>query len=260
MSHWDRMYGGASQQEPESRRFGEIAARVKREISGFDERVLLLGVTPMLSTIGSDLTAVDRNHRIVQTRWIGNAPNRRAMIADWRQLPFGVASFSACIGDGSISAIRFEDVELVYKNLSRVLIRGGRFVCRVYITSDDSEAIENVANAAWRGECRSFLYFKLRLAMAIAGQQLNPSVPVRSIYDAFAASFPDRDRLADATGWDRSEIDKIDLYKPSSEVYSFPTRRQCLSIIPPAFLNARFVATGTYEFAAQCPLLVMERE
>ena len=95
--------------------------------------------------------------------------------------------------------------------------------------------------------------------MAIATAQGQLSVPVRSIHAAFNANFPDRDRLADATGWSRAEIDKIDLYEPSSDIYSFPTRQQCLSVIPSDFVNMRFVPVGTYELAERCPLLVMEK-
>ena len=77
--------------------------------------------------------------------------------------------------------------------------------------------------------------------------------------DAFETEFPDRDRLAAAGGWDRAEVDTIDVYKSSSQVYSFPTRQQCLSIVPAAFSNVRLVAVGTYELAERYPFLVMER-
>jgi SAM-dependent methyltransferase len=259
-NHWDGIYRGHRQQEPGSPRFAEIAAGVKGQVSAVRGRILLLGVTPMLADIGSDVTAVDRNHAVVRTRWIGNAPSRRVVIADWRWLPFGAGVFSVGIGDGSICALQYpDDVGAVYENLSRVLRAGGRFVCRVYLTPDAGESVAEVARAAWQGRCRSFLYFKFRLAMAIAAEQSEPSVPVQSIHAAFHAQFPDRDRLAEATGWDRSEIDNIDHYQGSPEIYNFPTRRQALSMVPSDFVNARFVPVGSYELAERCPLLVMEK-
>lgn len=259
-SHWDSIYQGRTQHEPTSTRYAEIAAGVMKQIAGFDGRMLLLSVSPSLSSIGFDITAVDRNAAVVRHRWPGNTTSRRAVIADWRQLPFAAGSFTTCVGDGSINMLEYHDVKLLYDNLTRVMLSGGRFVCRIYLTPDIGETVAEVAIAAWQGKARSFVFFKFRLAMAIAAKRAHPSVPVISIYEAFASNFPDRDRLAVATGWDRSEIDRIDLYKNSSEVYNFPTRQQALSIIPSDFANPRFVPVGTYELAERCPLLVVERK
>ena len=259
-SLWDSVYRGGPQQEPQSTRFAEVAAGVKQQISGIDGRLLLLSVSPSLSNIGADVTAVDRNANVVRARWPGNTPNRRAVIADWHQLPFANDSFAICVGDGSVNALDYPDgVKSLYDNVARILRPGGKFVCRIYLTPDIGETVADVATAAWQGKARSLLYFKFRLLMAIAAERAHPSVPVKLNYEAFIAHFPDRDRLAAATGWDRSEIDKIDLHEISSEIYNFPTRQQALSIIPHKFSNPRFVPVGTYELAERCPLLVMER-
>jgi SAM-dependent methyltransferase len=253
------MYQGRPLQEPQSTRHAEVAAGVKQQLAGINGRVLLLSVSPLLSSIGFDITAVDRNAAVVRHRWPGNTPIRRAVVADWLQLPFSDGAFATCVGDGSMNALKYGELQLLYRNLARVLLPGGRFVCRVYLAPDIGETITEVATALWQGKVRSFVYFKFRLGMAIAAERAQPNVGVKSIFDAFAANFPDRDRLATATGWDRSEIDKIDLYKSSSEVYNFPTRQQVLSLVPGDFSNARFVPVGTYELAERCPLLVMER-
>jgi SAM-dependent methyltransferase len=259
-SHWDSIYQGGPQQEPQSVRFAQVLAGVKQQIAGIEGRLLLLGVSPSLSDIGSDVTAVDRKAAVVRHRWPGNTPNRRAVVADWLQLPFADGSFALCVGDGSMNAMEYRELKLLYDSLGRVMRRGGKVVCRMYLTPDVGETIAEVAKAPWQGKLRSFLYFKFRLGMAIAADCGEPSVRVKAIYDVFTANFPDRDRLAAATGWDRSEIDKIDLYRGSSEVYNFPTRRQCLSIVPADFSDARFVQVGNYELAERCPLLVMERK
>ncbi|MGZ5835016.1 MAG: class I SAM-dependent methyltransferase [Xanthobacteraceae bacterium] len=258
-SHWDSIYQGRPQHEPQSKRYAEIAAGVKQQISSLHGRALLLTVSPSLSNIEFDVTAVDRNDAVVRNRWPGNTPNRRAVVADWRQLPFASGSFSLCVGDGSMNMLDFpHDVTAVLENLERVLLPSGRFVCRMYLTPDRGEAISDVVKATWNGEVRSFVYFKFRLAMAIAAERGHPRIPVRTIREAFVAYFPDRIRLSAATGWDHSEIDRIDLYELSPEIYNFPTRRQVLSILPGGFSNARFVPVGTYELAERCPLLVME--
>ena len=95
--------------------------------------------------------------------------------------------------------------------------------------------------------------------MAIVAARGDPNLPLTLTYKAFTENFPNRDRLAAATGWERAEIDKIDLYRHSTDVFSFPTRAQALAIVPGEFGNARLVPNGTYELAERCPLLVMER-
>jgi SAM-dependent methyltransferase len=259
-SHWDSIYQDSPLQEPESPSWRQVAAGVKEQLAEVRGRILLLSANPMFSNMGFDVTAVDRNKAVVRARWLGNAPGSRAVIADWFQLPFATSSFSACVGDVSTNVIPHpESVRALYESAYRVLLTGGRFVCRILLTPDAGETVAEVSKAALQGRCRSFLYLKFRLAMAIAAEQSNPSVPVRSIHAAFNANFPDRDRLADVSGCNRREIDKIDLYGPSPEIYSFPTRQQCLAVIPPEFVNVRFVAVGSYELAERCPLLVMEK-
>jgi len=259
-SYWDNIYQGRKQHEPTSTRYAEIAAGVMQQIAGFSGRLLLLSVSPTLSSTGFDTTAVDRNAAVVRHRWPGNSTTRRAVVADWRQLPFAPGSFGICVGDGSINVLEYRDVKAIYDNLARVLLPGARFVCRIYLSPDTSETVADVVAKTWQGEARSFVMFKFRLAMAIAAERGDPNVPVVSIYEAFASNFPDRDRLAAATGLDRSEIDRIEFYKDSSEIYNFPTREQTLAVIPRDFANARFAPVGTYELAERCPLLVVERK
>jgi hypothetical protein len=259
-SHWDSLYQGRPLQEPESPRHEQVAWAVREQLAAVQGPILLLGASPTLSKIGFDVTAVDQSEAVVRARWPGNSPSHRAIIADWLQLPFPTCSFAACIGDGSTNSLPHPaGVRSFYESVSRVLRTGATFVGRVYLTPDAGESVAQVASAAWQGRCRSFVYFRFRLAMAIAAEQSQPSVPVRSIHAAFNSSFPDRDRLSNRSGWSRSEIDRIDLYGSSSEIYSFPTREQCLSAIPTTFANVRFVAAGNYELAERCPLLVMER-
>jgi hypothetical protein len=259
-SHWNEIYQGSPVQEPWSPRHEQVAAGVKEQLSAVHGRILLLGVSPTLSKIGFDVTAADGNQAVVRARWPGNTPGRRAIVADWLRLPFPAESFAACIGDGSTNALPHQvAVRSLYENVSRVLRASGTFVNRTYLAPEAGETVAEVANAARQGRCSSFVYFKFRLAMAIAAEQSEPSVSVRSIRAAFNAHFPDRDGLPEMAGWSRSEIDKIDLYELSPEIYNFPTRQQCLSMIPPVFANIRFVPVGSYELAERCPLLVMEK-
>jgi len=95
--------------------------------------------------------------------------------------------------------------------------------------------------------------------MAVVSRNGNPNIPVTEIRDNFERMFYDRRALSDATGWPMEDIETIDAYKNSSDVYTFPTVGQFKSAIPDTFRNIRVLESGTYELADRCPLLVMER-
>jgi hypothetical protein len=62
-------------------------ANLSRAISHDDKRILLLGVTPELSVLGRELTAVDNSPSMLARVWPGDQTLRRAVIGDWTNLP-----------------------------------------------------------------------------------------------------------------------------------------------------------------------------
>jgi SAM-dependent methyltransferase len=259
-SHWNKLYSAWSRLRTPVRVADEVIAALKHHIADRPGPILLLGATRGLTDLRPDVTAIDRDETSVRDHWPGDEPKRRAVVGDWRQPPFAAGTFAACIGDGILIALPYPDgAASFYEALTRVLAPGGRFVCRVFAMPDIPETVAAVRAAAFQGQIRRYMTFKFRLAMAVCAARGSPNIAVRVIHDAFETEFADRDGLAAAGGWDRAEIDTIDVYKSSSQVYSFPTRQECLSVVPALFSNARFVAVGTYELAERYPLLVMER-
>lgn len=241
-------------QRPDAR----IAARVAAEIAAHDERVLLLGVTRELAGLGRDLTAVDYNPEQIERVWIGDRPDRRALLADWRGMTFPAGRFTAAIGDGSFSALTWpQGCTETLARIGDALEPGGRLVVRCFLAPDEPEPVERVAGAVFSGAEPCFHALKWRLAMALANGERN--VLVADIYDAFERAFPDRAALARLTGWDGATINLIDAYRDSALVYSFPTRAEMLRALPDAFRNARFVSSGRYPLSERCPFLVAER-
>ena len=260
MSNHRREYHRAwSQLAPPLRPHPDVVAAVKNQIQNRYGRTLLLGVTPELANITSDIVAVDRNYSMVANVWPGNTLSRSAIVGDWRNTNFAPASFSLCIGDGSLTALKFPtEVATLFRDLKHTLTGGGRIVCRVYLAPDSAETISSLQESVLSGSINNFHAFKMRLAMALAAHQPEPQICVETILDTFNRMFKNRNELVRATGWSRAQIDTIDFYRGSSVVFNYPTRDQLLSVATKIYPNARLAPSGKYEMSERCPLLVAD--
>ncbi len=192
---------------PPLRPHPEGIAAVRAQIGDRPGRTLLLGVTPELADISNDLVAIDRNYSMVQHVWPGNTASRRAVVGDWRNGNFTPASFSYCVGDTSLGAMRFPDeVASVCDQLTQLLRPGGKFVCRVFVSPQVRESVEAVRDAAVSGAIRNFHAFKFRLGMALIAEPSQPRVGVNAIFNTFNSLFKDRDELTRATALRRKLI------------------------------------------------------
>jgi hypothetical protein len=222
-------------------------------------RTLLLGVTPELAGIAPDLVAIDRDVAMVAHIWPGDTDRRFAIVGDWRNTNFADASFSACIGDGSLSGLQFPDEYTLAMNaVARSLRSGGRFVCRLYASPEQAETIPRLRDAAMAGGIGNFHVFKLQLGMALANGTTGAAVGVQAMFDTFNEMFGDRAELSRVTGWPLGHIDTIDFYRGSAVAYSFPTAEQARVVAAKSFSSARLAATLGYELSERCPLLIAE--
>lgn len=238
----------------------EVAGHFAAAIAKRDSDVLLLGVTPELAVLGKELTAVDKTPGMIANLWPGDGEHRRAVEGDWLALPFAKERFSAVIGDGSANALTYpENVRALFGEAARVLAPDGVLALRVFARTEYPEAIGELREHVMRRGIASFHAFKWRLAMAVVARGSNPNIAASAIRDNFNQLFYDRGALAEATGWTMADIETIDAYKDSREVYSFPTIGQFRSAIPDTFRNIRVADSGTYELSDRCPLLIMDR-
>jgi SAM-dependent methyltransferase len=237
----------------------EVAAGYKAVVGTKADRTLLLGVTRELAEVASDLVAVDRSAARVANVWPGDTDRRRAIVGDWFNLAFRDRCFGAAFGDGGLNILEFPGSQArIFEQLSRVLKPEAIVAMRVFSRPERCETLASVRDEALASRIGNFQAFKLRLAMAIVAAGSSPNIRVRLIRDIFDREFPDRNLLSSATGWSVDDIDTIDLYENSSDVYCFPTEQQFASAIPPRFGGVRFLPVGTYELAERCPLLTME--
>jgi len=258
-THWSWYHAAWKRLAPPLRPNTEVCAAFGRLFSECAGPVLLLGVTPELADIAPSVVAVDRSDAMIAGVWPGNTNQRSAVNGDWLTLPFAQGAFAAVVGDGTLNSVDHPSGQRqVYDELARVLRPGGRAVFRIYAAPHRCESVAQVRGDLVAGAIGSFHAFKWRLAMALVARQKSPNICVRTIHYSFSSEFPDRASIARATGWNAADIDTIDVYRHSTEVYSFPTIEQFESIVPGTFANVRFADAGSYELAERCPLLSMD--
>jgi SAM-dependent methyltransferase len=236
----------------------EVAAAMRPFFNNLRGAALQLGVTPELAHLSESGLAADLSEAMVRLAWPGNTSTHRAIVANWLSLPLNDSSISIAFGDACLSVLSWPDeYQSFFQSMRRVLRPGGILLLRCFAGPDDAEPLAALATATFAGRITHFSAFKLRLNMAayhLAGATPNTGAHIHRI---FQTQFPDRPRLAQATGWSTAEIASIDSYENASSLHSYPTRAQLISRLPPGTRH-RFVETSGYELSERCPLLALE--
>jgi hypothetical protein len=230
----------------------------RRALEGKNEHALLLGVTPELANIARETTALDNSEPMIAYIWPGDAPMRRAVLANWLAMPIRERRFSSVMGDGCLNTLAYSDYRTLFDQISKVLQPDARAVFRIFMTPDVCESLSALRSAAFSGEIESFHGFKWRLAMSITAERGTPDLRVTELHQTFERQYPDRAALAHATGWPIEDIDGIDAYAQNSAIYSFPRADEVLAAVPNAFPGAHFISSGQYELAECCPILIAD--
>ena len=232
---------------------------IRRAIAGQDRRVLLLGVTPELSVLGSELTAIDNSPRMIDRVWPGDSDRCRAILGDWTRFPFPDGSFDAVIGDGSLNSSA-DGLERVLAEVRRVLSPGGTAAFRMFCSPETSETLAEIQQDSEVVGSGNVHALKWRIAMVLAASSPGAVVPVRKILAEFNRMFPNRARLARCTGWDEEEIATLDAYVDADHSLAFPTAAQMLEIAAPFFDSAEVVTASGYPLAERCPTMIWRNQ
>ena len=257
---WTNIQRSWNRMGPPLRPNQEVVDAIKECLADRRERLLILGVTPEFADLGDDIQAVDSSKDMIGAIWPGDTTNRRATEGLWTDLPCENSSRQSSVCDGGLTLVPFaEGYSTIFNELSRVLEPEGRAIFRVFCPPSPCESLETLEASIWNGEIQTIHAMKFRLAMALVAQRGVVNIPLRDVWDEFTARFPDRDKLAAATGWSNQAIDTIDFYRESDTNYSYPTADEIADLARKTFENVSLVSSGTYEMADRSPLLVLDK-
>ncbi|MEP6673225.1 MAG: class I SAM-dependent methyltransferase [Chthoniobacter sp.] len=219
--------------------------------------ILSLGVTPEIALFpwASDfhLTAIDASEGMIGSVWPGDAPNRRAVLGDWLEMPFPDASFDLVLTDTGLALVAGTGkLSAAGRELRRVLRQDGRAAMRHFARPSPPESLDSIAQAAGAGRLSNFHELKLRLLMAVEAENPGTAVRLADVYDRFQSLFSDRDLLARQLGCDHQIVSTIDAYRGRETLYAFPSLAE-LAVAFDAFHLAPGPA-GHYPAAGCCPV------
>ena len=240
----------------------EDVARVQACI---DERApstaLILGVTPELVHCRwperATVLGTDRSMAMIQgvgPAANGAVPRPWVTQTDWLALPLAGASCDLVLSDAGFANVPGADAAALAGSVRRVLRNGGLMTTRMFVRPDDREEPDDVWAALVDGRIGTFAAFKLRLLMALSGD--DGDVGVASAWEAFSARCPDPDGLAEQLGWPAAEVRTIEAYRGQEAVYWFPTLGQFRAVVAREFDEQACHWPG-YELGDRCPTFVL---
>jgi hypothetical protein len=268
-SYWDNFARAFSTLRPPLRPSGEdidfmeqcVAERAAgRGTEGL--RVLLLGVTPALASMplpeSASLVAVDNSWPMIQAVWPGNVPQkRRAIRADWREMPCRSRSIDVALGDGSINCMRYPDGFRAFAAAVREALRDdGVLVLRCYMQQDTPETPDKLYDAVCRGDVKGFHAFRLRLFMALQ-ESAESGIGLDDVHRSWTAASGDKHLSAERTGWTQEQIDTMQYCGGSRTVHTFPTLTEFRTVVHEYFEESR-VSTAAYEMGEHCPRFILK--
>ena len=226
-------------------------------------QALLLGVTPAIVRMQwperTSLLAVDNSTAMAQALWSRDVPrNRWVVCGHWLAMPRRDRSCDVVIGDGSMNCVRYpDDFRAVAAEVCRLLRDDGIFVSRCFLQPAVPERPEDVFADLFRTTIPSFHHFKFRLLLAMQ-RSTQEGIPVKDVYRFWASRNVDLDLLISRTGWERSAIETMELYRDQGTVHTFPTLPEWRSVLL-EFFDEISLSTPSYNLGECCPTLVLRR-
>lgn len=237
----------------------EVVDEISAVVGEQRSNVLLLGVTPELVAQFPHLTAVDKSREMIAALWQSQLSTQKVCQANWLTMDDTFNQYSAVIGDCSINVLQSAaEIDVLLSIVQDRLVSNGVFACRVFERPDENITEEDLRRVVAEGTQGNFHAFKWQIAMSLAGE-FGARVKAVDILARFNQLFPDRQKIAEVTGWETDVIDTIDVYEHSGLVVCFPSRREFDRHFSMHFKRYEWKSCGTYDLAERCPIVVARR-
>ncbi|KHF25312.1 class I SAM-dependent methyltransferase [Solemya velum gill symbiont] len=228
-------------------------------------RGLILGVTPELYSLpwpaGSEVRAADRTAEMIEYVW----PGSTSMVfqSDWREIDSPDASFNIILCDGGWHLLDYpqEQAQLAHQ-LARMLIPGGLFAVRLFVTPVVPEHPDEVLKELFSGTIPNLNQLKLRLGMAMQ-TSAEKGVALHDIWTQLNRLEADWSHLAERLGWPLEHLEAIEAYHDTSARYHFVTVEQVIEQLCRASggsFQLEDMSTPAYPMGGQCPTLLFRRQ
>ena len=189
-----------------------------------EPRVLVMGATPEFFSMPwpekTNLLAVDRSERMLRDLWPG--PNENTVCEDWTNMSLEDGSRDIAFCDGGLIMLDYPDqIRRISEELARILAPGGLFTIRAFVTGTVTEDAALVMSDFLDGKITNSSILKLRLAIALT-KDTHTGVRLHDVWQFYHDSIPGERSLSELTGWSTDELQFIEAYKNSDEIYRFP--------------------------------------
>jgi hypothetical protein len=226
-------------------------------LSGEGLAALILGVTPEFAKLpwpaGTSLTALDQNPEMIRCVWPGStALSERVFCGDWLEPPLSPRSFDIVIGDGVLSMLPFpEGYRRLAASVASLARPGATWNLRLFVRPDSPDPPEAVIDDLLANRIGSLHAFRLRLGMAMHGEDDSDGVCLADVWRYWEAAGVETARLVER-GWPIEVIRIIDVYRDSPSIYSFPRLEAAVAVIA-EFAAVAQISRATYELGERCP-------
>jgi hypothetical protein len=264
--HWSvfatrwRHFGPPLSPSPEDLAFFRSSLEALPGANGRRARcALLLGVTPAYARFSwpadTTLIALDQNPDMIRHVWPGSgAAHERVVCGDWMQPPLSPGSADVVVGDGVLITLPFpHGYGRLGAALAAVAAPGALCSLRMFCLPERSESPGRVVDDALGGAIDSFHAFKLRLVMALHGQDEDRGVSLADVWN-FWNELGAATHRAVKEVWPAEVVDMIDAYRGARARYSF-ARPDSVAAVLRSYAVLQRVDTPTYELGERCPTL-----
>ncbi len=212
-------------------------------------RVLMLGVTPEIATIGwpagTQLLALDSSPGMIRNVWPAReVPAGVASLADWGAMPVRDAAYDFAVGDGFLTSVPYPDgFRAVVNELRRVLKDTGTFVMREFARPETREPLDTIFRDLREGRIVDFGSFTWRLAMAMHGD-LESGCLIGEVCDAWHDNVPDSAEFTTSLGWPADALGWLEPYRGTQARMWFPTTDEVRAVFSRDFEQVECLFPG----------------